>query len=80
MLQYNYITELFVFIDDFFKFLEKTEFADKLKEWNPNKRGRKKQLSISQVNNMKKLMTKKQHNILKKREIIETVWDILKDR
>jgi hypothetical protein len=31
-------------------------------------------------NNMKKIMTKDQHNRLKRREIIETIWSILKDR
>ena len=45
----NYITELFIFVDDFFKYLEKTEFSDLLRKWNPNKRGKKKELSISEV-------------------------------
>jgi len=45
----NYITELFIFVDDFYKNLEKTEFSELLKQWNPNKKGRKKQLSISEV-------------------------------
>jgi len=26
----NYITELFIFVDDFFKYLEKTRFSDLL--------------------------------------------------
>ena len=37
-------------------------------------------LFTSARNNMKKLMTKTQHNMLKKREAIETVWSILKER
>ena len=37
-------------------------------------------LFTSVRNNMKKLMTKTQHNMLKKREAIETVWSILKER
>ena len=45
----NYITELFIFVDDFFKYLEKTRFSDLLWKWNPNRRGKKKNLSISEV-------------------------------
>ena len=37
-------------------------------------------LFTSVRNNMKKIMTKTQHNMLKKREAIETVWSILKER
>jgi hypothetical protein len=45
----NYITELFIFVDEFFKSLEKSELNEKLNQWNPYKKGRKKQLSISEV-------------------------------
>jgi hypothetical protein len=42
---------------------------------------KKKILIFSSVRNyMKKVMSKKQHNILKKREIVEATLDILKDR
>lgn len=37
-------------------------------------------LFTSVRNNMKKIMTKTQHTMLKKREAIETVWSILKER
>jgi hypothetical protein len=45
----DYITELFVFVDEFFKSLENTELSVIMNQWNPNRKGRKKQLSISEV-------------------------------
>lgn len=45
----NYITELYVCIDDFFKALEQTEIWEQLPKWIPYNKGRQKQLSISEV-------------------------------
>ena len=39
-----------------------------------------KKLYIATRKNMKRLMTKEQNNCFKKRSIIETIWDVLKER
>ena len=45
----NYNTEIFFFVDELLKTLEKTTIWEKLPKWNPYIKGRKKRLSLSEV-------------------------------
>ena len=45
----NYTTEIYFFVDELLKTLEKTELWEKLPKWNPNKSGMKKKMSLSEI-------------------------------
>ena len=49
MINNNYTTEIYFFVDELLKILEKTELWVKLPKWNPNKSGMKKKMSLSEV-------------------------------
>lgn len=46
---YNYTTEIYYFIDELLKTLQKTNILNTVRKWNPNVSGRKKGLSLSEV-------------------------------